>query len=188
MQLGPVLLLVLPYIGAMNERLKYLFELVLVPIAAAFVFVEQILIRYLNIAMAAFARWTPVARVEAFLKGLPARWALLVFVMPSIIILPVKLSSFWFLAHGQFAMAFIAVALGKIFATALLGRLYKILRPNLMTLPWFAWADTKFFAWRDWAYAFVRSIPAWRKAKRLAEHVRARAAEFAAALFGQKSR
>ncbi|MBS0518648.1 MAG: hypothetical protein JSR90_08145 [Proteobacteria bacterium] len=171
----------------MKRRLKYLLELALVPIAAAVVFFEQTLIRYLNVMMAAFARWTPVARIEAFLMRLPPRWALLVFAAPSILILPVKLSALWFVANRQFALAFGAVALGKVLATAILARLYKILRPSLMALPWFAWADTKFFGWRDWAYAFVRNIPAWRRAKQMMERARLRVAEVISAWFGQKS-
>ncbi len=175
------------YIGPMKKRLMYLLELALVPIAAAIIFLEQTLIRYLNVMMAAFARWTPVARIEAFLMRLPPWGALLAFAAPSILILPVKLSALWFVAHRHFAMAFAAVALGKVLATAILARLYRILRPTLMALHWFAWADLKFFAWRDWAYGFVRNLPAWRKAKRLIERLRLRAVELVEALFGQKS-
>ncbi|SJZ46415.1 hypothetical protein SAMN02745126_01179 [Enhydrobacter aerosaccus] len=166
----------------MKKRLMYLLELALVPVAALVVFLEQTLIRYLNVMMAAFARWTPVARVEAFLMGLPPWWAVLAFAAPSILILPVKLSALWFVAKGHFALAFGAVALGKVLATAILARLYRILRPNLMALAWFAWADRTFFAWRDWAYTFVRGLPAWQKAKALVHRLRSRAAELVSAL------
>ena len=50
--------------------------------------------------------------------------------------------------------------------TAVLARLYRILRPTLMTIPWFAKADTWFFYWRDQAYAFVKSLAAWKRARR----------------------
>lgn len=169
----------------MNPRLKRALEIAVVPFAAAVVFVEQVLIRYLNVMMAAVARWPVVARFEAWLVTLPPWGAVLAFALPSIIILPVKVSALWFAAHHRFALATASVVLGKILATAILARLYRILRPTMMQLRWFAWADTKFFAWRDWAYAFVRSLPAWQQAKALIEKVRAWLAELVSGLFAR---
>lgn len=169
----------------MRQRLKYVLELVLVPIAAAIVFLEQTLIRYLNMMMAAFARWPAVARIEAFLMRLPPWAAVLAFAAPSILILPVKLAAFWFAMHRHFVLAFGAVALGKVLATAIVARLYQILRPTLMSLRWFAWADQTFFQWRDWAYGFVRSLPAWRKTTELIERIRARLAKLASGLMAR---
>jgi hypothetical protein len=135
--------------------------------------------------MVAVARWPPIARVEAWLVTLPPWAAVLTFAMPSLIILPVKISALWFAAHHRFALATAAVVLGKIMATAILARLYRILRPTMMTLRWFAWADTKFFAWRDWAYAFVKSLPAWQEAKALLQRVRTWLAELVSGLFAR---
>src|ERR1043166_2368564 len=120
----------------MNQRLKRALEIAVVPFAAAVVFVEQVLIRYLNLMMVAVARWPPVARLEAWLVTLPPWAAVLTFAMPSLIILPVKISALWFAAHHRFALATAAVVLGKIMATAILARLYRILRPTMMTLRW----------------------------------------------------
>jgi len=169
----------------MNPRLKRALEIAVVPFAAAVVFVEQVLIRYLNRMMAAVSRWPPVARLEAWLTSLPPWAAVLAFAAPSIIILPVKVSALWFAAHHRFVLATGAVVLGKILATAILARLYRILRPTLMTLRWFAWADTKFFHWRDWAYAFVRGLPAWQQAKSIVERTRAWLAGLVSGLFAR---
>src|SRR5437899_5098846 len=169
----------------MNPRLKRALEIAVVPFAAAVVFVEQVVIRYLNMMMVAVARWPPIARLEARLTTLPPWAAVLAFAAPSIIILPVKVSALWFAAHHRFVLATGAVVLGKILATAILARLYRILRPTMMTLRWFAWADTKFFHWRDWAYAFVRSLPAWQQAKALVERTRAWLVQLVSGLFAR---
>src|SRR5262249_2692301 len=113
--------------------------------------------------------------------------AVLAFAAPSIIILPVKVSALWFATHHRFALATSAVVLGKFLATAILARLYRILRSTLMTLRWFAWADTSFFAWRDWAYAFVKSLPAWQQVKAMVERTRAWLAELVSGLLDRKS-
>jgi hypothetical protein len=169
----------------MKQHLKRALQIALVPLAAAIVFVEQTLIRYLNMVTAAIAGWPPIARLEARLVRLPPYWALLTFAAPSILILPVKLSAFWFGVHHRYGLALGSVILGKLLATAILARLYRILRPSLMTIPWFAWVDTRFFAWRDRAYAFVKSLPAWQKAQAMMQAARARMTELVSALFAR---
>jgi hypothetical protein len=169
----------------MKQHLKRALQIALVPFAAAIVFFEQTLIRYLNQVTAAIAGWPPIARLEARLIRLPRYWALLTFVAPSILILPIKLAAFWFGVHHRYGLALGSVVLGKLLATAILARLYRILRPTLMTIGWFAWADTKFFAWRDRAYAFVKSLPAWQKAAELVQAARARMTELVSALFAR---
>lgn len=170
----------------MNRHLKRALELALVPIAAAIIFFEQTLIRYLNVVTAAFARWTPIARLEAWLVTLPPWAALFTFVAPSILILPMKLLALWFIAHGRYATALTVLIVGKMLTTAILARLYRILRPTLMTIRWFAWADTRFFYWRDKAYAFVKSMPAWQRTAEVMRRLRFQIAGLVAAMFGQK--
>ena len=168
-----------------KPKLKRALEHVFVPIAAAVIFIEQVLIKYLNIGMAAFARLPWVSRFEAWLLTLPPYGALATFAAPSILILPVKISAFWFGLRGHYGLAFASVLAGKILATAILARLYRILRPKLMTIAWFAWADTHFFLWRDRAYAYVRSLPSWQAAKALIERSRAWLAELVSGLFAR---
>ncbi len=169
----------------MNQRLKRALEHLLVPFAAAIVFIEQVLIEYLNVAMAAFARLPWVARLEAWLLTLPPYGALATFAAPSILILPIKFGAVWFATHHRFSLAFATLLAGKVLATAIVARLYRILRPKLMAIAWFAWADTHFFLWRDRAYAYVRSLPSWQAAKALIDRSRAWLAELVSGLFAR---
>jgi hypothetical protein len=169
----------------MKQHLKRALQMALVPFAAAIVFLEQTLIRYLNLVTAAIAAWPPIARLEGWLTRLPPYWALLTFVAPSILILPIKLSAFWFGMHHRYGLALGSVIFGKVLATAIVARLYRVLRPTLMGIPWFAWADTKFFAWRDRAYAFVKSLPAWQKVQAMVQAMRVRVMELVSALFAR---
>jgi hypothetical protein len=169
----------------MKQHFKRALQIALLPIAAAIVFFEQTLIRYLNRITAAIAGWPPIARLESWLVRLPPYGALLTFVTPSLLILPIKLSAFWFGMHHRYGLALGSVILGKLLATAILARLYRVLRPTLMGIGWFAWADTKFFAWRDRAYAFVKSLPAWQKAQAMVQAARTRMTELVSALFAR---
>ena len=169
----------------MESPLKRALELLIIPLAAAVVFFEQTLIRMLNAITAVVARWAPIAALEAWLRKQPPRIAMLAFVAPSILILPIKFSAIYFVAHRHFMMAIAAVVIGKVLATAIVARLYVVLRPTLMTIGWFARLDTWFFFWRDRAYAYVRALPAWQKAKAIIDRTRLRLVELFSGLFAR---
>jgi len=169
----------------MNRHLKRALELAIVPLAAAIVFIEQTLIKYLNVAMVAVARWPPIAKLEGWLVRLPPYAALCAFLAPSILILPIKLIALWFAAMGHYTFALGTLIVGKMLGTAVLARLYRILRPTLMTIVWFAKADTWFFYWRDQAYAFVKSLPAWTRITALVQQLRTRMAELVSGLLAR---
>ncbi len=160
-----------------KHHLKHVLEIVLVPLMAAIVFIEDVLLHYLGLAMAALAKWPPVARVEAWLRRLPPWAAVLAFVAPSALVLPVKLSAVWFAVHQRYGLSAVSIVIGKMLATALVARLYRVLRPTLVTMPWFLRAETWLFDWRDRLYAFVRALPAWRRAQALIRRARAWMAE-----------
>ena len=156
----------------MKRYLKRALELLFVPIAAAIMFFEGVLLRYLGLAMAAFARLPWIARLEAWLARLPPWAALAAFVAPSTLVLPVKFAAVWFALHGKCVLAAVSIGVGKVVATALVARLYKVLRPTLLRLSWYLRAETWLFTWRDRIYGFVRALPAWQKAVALIRRLR----------------
>jgi hypothetical protein len=160
-----------------KRHLKRALELAFMPLAAAIVFVEDVLLHYLGLAMAALAKWPPVARVEARLRRLPPWAALLAFVAPSSVVLPVKLAAVWFAIQHHYALSVASVVIGKMLATALVARLYHVLRPTLVMMPWFLRTETWLFAWRDRLYAFVRALPAWQKMKAMVRRAKVWMAE-----------
>ena len=169
----------------MKQHLKHALELILIPVAAAIVFIEDVLLHYLGVAMAAFAKWPPVARLEAWFARLPPWAALIAFVAPSTLVLPIKLAAVFFALHGKLALATASILLGKVLATALVARLYKILRPTLVTMPWFLASETWLFRWRDRLYAFVRAMPAWQKMKAMIVRLRTWLSGLVAGLFAR---
>ncbi|MFO1080666.1 MAG: hypothetical protein U1E23_08575 [Reyranellaceae bacterium] len=154
-------------------HLKRLLEIVLVPVMAAVVFVEDVLLHYLGLAMAAVAAWPPIARLEGALRRLPPAAAIVAFVAPALLVLPIKLLALGLMVQGHLVTALAMIVAGKVLATALVARLYRVLHPTLCRLPWFVRAETRLFAWRDRLYGFVRSLPAWQKAAALVRRARA---------------
>ena len=156
----------------MKRIVKHTLELLIVPLVVAVVFFEEVLLHYLGVLMAGLAKWPPVARFEAWLRTLPPWAALLFFVAPSLLILPVKLAAVWFAYKHHFALSLASVILGKMLATALVARLYHVLRPTLAQMPWYVRAEAWLFNLRDRVYGFVRALPVWQQAKAMIQAIR----------------
>lgn len=154
------------------KHLKRLLEFLLVPVLAAVVFVEDVLLHQLGRAMAALAAWPPVARLEDALRRLPPWAAIPTFAAPALLVLPIKLVALGLVVQGHVVAGILLLVGGKTLATALLARLYRVLHPTLCRLAWFVRAEARLFAWRDRLYAFVRALPPWRMAAELVRQVR----------------
>lgn len=113
------------------------------------------------------ARLRPFAVAEAWIAALPPYGALLVFALPSGLLLPLKLLALWLIAHGK---AFAAGALfvgAKLVGTALVARIFLLTRPALLRIGWFKRAYDWFVPWQEAIFAQVRASWTWRHARML---------------------
>lgn len=111
---------------------------------------------------ALIARLPLVRQFEALLQRLPPRWALVVLVLPSLLILPVKLLAVWLVAEGRVTLGVALVVAAKLIGTALLAWLFQLIQPALMQLPWFARVYERWTGWKAELLAWVRASAAWR--------------------------
>lgn len=156
----------------MRRFLKRLVTPPLAVIAALLVLLEETLIAWLQGLMAAFARLPWVAALEARISRLPPYPAMILFLLPAIVLFPIKLAAVWMIAQGKFLLGGGIIMVGKVVGTAVAARIYKLLHPTLSTLQWFVRAEAWVFAWRDWLYAFVKALPAWQMATAFLHRVR----------------
>ena len=116
-------------------------------------------------AFALIARLPVIRQIEAGLKRLPPRWAFVVLLLPSLLILPIKLLAVWLVAQGRVAFGVAVIIMAKLFGTALLAWLFQLIQPALMQLPWFARLYARWAAWKAELLAWVRGSAAWRTAR-----------------------
>ena len=116
-------------------------------------------------AFALLAKLPVIRQFEALLKRLPPRWALVVLVLPSLLILPIKLLAVWLVAEGRVLLGVGLVIAAKLIGTALLAWLFQIIQPALMQLGWFARVHARWTAWKAELLAWVRASAAWRMAR-----------------------
>jgi hypothetical protein len=124
------------------------------------------------------ARWRPWAAIEAVITRLPPYAALIVFVLPTTLLLPLKFLALFLVARGQMFLAGLLFVAAKLVATALIARLYMLTEPALLQIGWFAWGCDTLMPWKEALTARVRSSWVWRKGRALKERAkRAVAAE-----------
>jgi hypothetical protein len=114
--------------------------------------------------LARFRLW---ARVEGWISSLPPYGALVVFALPSLLLLPVKLGAFWLLAHGKVLWAGGFLAGAKVVSTALVARILLLTKPALMQLRWFAGLHDWLMPWKEAIFARIRASWVWRYGRML---------------------
>jgi hypothetical protein len=108
------------------------------------------------------ARWRPWAAVEATIIRLPPYAALVVFALPTLLLLPLKFLALILIAKGQVLLAGLLFVAAKVVATALIARLFLLTHPALMQIGWFASAHDTIMPWQEALTARVRASWAWR--------------------------
>lgn len=110
----------------------------LLTLAALWFFLEEFGWHPLAAWLGRFTHWPPWARVEARIARVPARPALALFLLPAAALLPVKLLAVQMLQSGHAVAGLVVIVAAKLVGTAVGGRLFMLLRPQLMTLRRFA--------------------------------------------------
>lgn len=131
-------------------------------LAALIVLFEEWGWRPLTELLAWFAKFRPWAAVERWIARLPPYPALLVFALPTALLMPLKFVAMWLLANGKLAAATGLFIGAKIASTALVARIFMLTKPALMRLAWFARAYGWFIPWKDHLFAIIRASWVWR--------------------------
>jgi hypothetical protein len=129
-------------------------------------------------AMAWVARWPPFAWLERRIERLPPYVALAVFMVPMLLLLPVKLAALWLIGRGQALWGLVVIVAAKLAGTALVARLFHLTQPALMRLAWFAAFYARWTAWKDGVLARVRASWVWRESRIVKHRLRQQVARW----------
>ena len=139
------------------------FRPLLVLLAIVFL-VEAWLWDHLKPVIAAVVGVVPWGPIKVWLRRLIATlppWAaLVVFVIPFIVLLPLKLLEFWLLAHRQWVAGVVVLILAKLVGLGVTAFIFEVTRDKLMQMAWFR----RLYDWvmwlRDKAHDLVDPIKA----------------------------
>ncbi|WP_295445673.1 hypothetical protein [uncultured Thiodictyon sp.] len=116
----------------------------------------------LHRALLRLGRLPVVCRIEAAITRLPPPAALVLLLLPTLGLLPVKLAALWLIARGQPLTGLAVVLVAKLIGTAVLAWLFALTQPALMRMPWFGAAYGRWYGWKEALLAWVRESWAWR--------------------------
>jgi hypothetical protein len=129
---------------------------------------------------AGLARWPLLAALEARVRLLPPYGALCLFVLPGLLLLPVKLLALMAIAHGHAVSGVATIVVAKLGGAAVVARLYALTLPTLLAVGWFARCHGWFMTLKDHWVGRLRSSHAYREAGRLLRSMRRALRRFAA--------
>jgi hypothetical protein len=98
------------------------------------------------------------ARAAAMIERLPPYATLLVFLIPVVLLLPVKFLGLWMLAHGSWGGAMATLALAKVTGMGTTAFIFEVTRPKLLQLPWFRRLYDWVMRGLAWAHALVDPV------------------------------
>ena len=155
----------------MNLLRKILRRILLAPVLLVLLFEEWGWVPLAK-AFARLAKLLLWARLEGIIKALPPWAALLVFGVPVIALIPIKLLALYLFSQGHMATGLTLVIAAKITGTAIAARLFQLTEPALMRLAWFARIYLPWKRWKDDVLAQVRQSALWRAVRQVKARLR----------------
>lgn len=110
--------------------------------------------------------------LESAIRRLPPWGAMLVFLVPTLLLFPIKLAALWLIAQGQHVVGVLVIVAAKLVGTAIVARLFALTQPALLTLRWFARAYYWFVPWKDLWFEAIRASWPWRVGRVIKRRVR----------------
>ena len=118
------------------------------------------------------ARWRPWAVLESLIVRLPPYAALVVFALPTLLLLPLKFLALFLIGNGQVVLATLLFIAAKVVATAAVARLFMLTQPALMQIGWFAYGYDTVMPWKQALTDRVHASWAWRVGRIAKERAR----------------
>ena len=123
--------------------------------------------------MGALTRLLPMPGVARWIASLGPVAALCLFLLPGLLLFPVKILALLAIAKGHALTGVCTILLAKIAGAAAVARIYALTLPALLRLRWFAWCLERFLALKDNWTGRLRATRAWRHVSALAAAARA---------------
>lgn len=115
-----------------------------------------------------------VHAIEKHIAALLPRWALVTFLLPSLILIPAKLIGLHAIASGHLFIGSGVFILAKLLGMALFSRIFNLTRPALMQLAWFARLYAFIMHYRDRIHAYLDNWAAYQRIKLRVKELAAR--------------
>ncbi|MFZ2452169.1 MAG: hypothetical protein WAW36_16790 [Methylovulum miyakonense] len=114
---------------------------------------------------------------ERLMKASPPQ-ALLALFIPLAIVTPINIFALFLLAHGRIGEGILLEIVAKLIGTLLVARVFKLVRPALLTFAWFAKLYDAITGMLRWAHKLVHDSAIYKLSVMVKAAVKARAKAF----------
>ncbi|MGJ9418141.1 hypothetical protein ACHAC9_10290 [Massilia sp. CMS3.1] len=112
------------------------------------------------------ASWPPLQSLEDAVRRLPSYAALLVFALPGLLLMPVKLLALLAMAQGHLLWGGSVFVLAKVGGAVIVARIYVLTLPSLLALVWFARWHNRIIMLKNQLIVYLRASPAYTGLRR----------------------
>ena len=92
------------------------------------------------------------------IERLPPAATLVVFIVPFILLLPLKVLEGWFFVHRNWLGAIATLIVAKLLGLGVTAFIFEVTRPKLLQLAWFRWLYEHVMVWLAWAHGLVDPV------------------------------
>jgi hypothetical protein len=147
------------------QKIKHLLLAPLLWFAAIVFLIEEAIWDWTARLMAKLGAMRLVHAIETRISALLPRWALVTFLLPSLILIPAKLIGLHAITSGHIFLGSTVFILAKLLGLALFSRIFNLTRPALMQLAWFARLYAFVMHYRNLIHAYLDNWPAYQRIK-----------------------
>ena len=148
----------------MNHRriLKHIFKPLVVVLAAIYFVIDGVILAVLRPLLNRIGHLKLFRCIAMWIESLGPYPTLAVFLIPLILLEPVKPISAYLIASGHFVSGVLGLVLAEVLKILIVERVFLIGRPKLMTIRAFAWTHDFVVGWLTW----LRASPPWQAVRR----------------------
>ena len=144
-----------------RKLLKTIFEPFLIVLVAIYFVIDALALSILKPLLKKLSRLKVFKFITLWIASLGPYSTLALFVVPLVLLEPIKPLSAYFAASGHITFGVLAVIVGEILKITIVERIFHIGRDKLMTIKAFAWIYNFGSEWLNW----LQTLPPWQSAK-----------------------
>src|ERR1039457_5081110 len=142
--------------------LKTIFEPLIVVAAAIYFVIDALALSILKPFLRQIAKLKLFRFIASWIASLGPYPTLVLFVIPLVLLEPIKPFSAYLIASGHFINGMLVFALGEVLKIIIVERIFHIGRDKLLTIQAFAWMYNYVSEWLTW----IKALPPWQAVKR----------------------
>ena len=146
---------------ASRKRIKSIFKPLVIVVAAAYFVIDALTLSVLKPLLRKIVNLRLFALIVRWIASLSPYATLALFLIPLILLEPVKPLSAYLVASGQFKLGMFVLVVGEILKITIVERIFHIGRKKLLTIKAFALVYDFVWGWLSW----MQALPSWQAVK-----------------------